>query len=68
MMHGDFKVYRCTLCFECSSVVECSLLVDPLSYSSFQPELYNWCNKGHGVYYPVCEMVHIKDSTYNWKK
>ena len=22
----------------------------------------DWCNKGHGMCYPVCEMVHIKDS------
>ena len=21
----------------------------------------NWCNKGRGMYYPVCEMVHLKD-------
>ena len=21
----------------------------------------NWCNKGRGMYHPVCEMVHIKD-------
>ena len=28
-------------------------MVDPLSY-------YNWC-KVHGMYYPVCEMVYIKD-------
>ena len=23
-----------------------------LSNFSFQPVLYNWCNKGHGMYYP----------------
>ena len=34
--------------------------VDPLSYFSFQPELHDWCNKGCGMYYPVCGMVHIK--------
>ena len=22
--------------------------------------LHNWCNKGSGMCYPVCEMVHIK--------
>ena len=32
----------------------------PLSYFSFQPVLYNWYTKGHGIYYPVCGMVHIK--------
>ena len=56
-----------------SSEVECSLMVrwvvgsilhgvDPLSYFSFQPVLHDWCNKGHGMCYPVCGMVHIKES------
>ena len=35
--------------------------VDPLSYFSFQPVLHDWCNKGHGLCYPVCGMVHIKE-------
>ena len=35
--------------------------VDPLSYFSFQPELDDWCNKGCGMCYPVCGMVHIKE-------
>ena len=34
--------------------------VDPLSYFSFQPVLHDWCNKGRGMYYPVCGMMHIK--------
>ena len=33
----------------------------PLSYFSFQPVLHNWCNKGRGMCYPVCRMVHIKE-------
>ena len=33
--------------------------VDRLSYFSFQPVLHDWCNKGHGMCYPVCGMVHI---------
>ena len=36
-------------------------MVDPLSYLSFQPMLHDWCNKGRGVCYPVCGMMHIKD-------
>ena len=28
---------------------------------SFQPVLHDWCNKGHGMCYPVCGMVHIKE-------
>ena len=35
--------------------------VDPLSYFSFQPVLHDWCNKGRGVCYPACEMMHIKE-------
>ena len=26
---------------------------------SFQPLLHDWCNKGHGMCYPVCGMMHI---------
>ena len=36
--------------------------VDPLSYFSFQPVLHDWCNKGRGMYYPVSDMVHIKET------
>ena len=35
--------------------------VDPLSYFSFQPVLHDWCNKGRGMCYPVCVMVHINE-------
>ena len=38
-----------------------SFMVDPLSYFSFQPVLHNWCNKGCGMCYPVCGMMHIKE-------
>ena len=34
---------------------------EPLSYFLFQPVLHDWCNKGHGMYYPVCGMIHIKE-------
>ena len=30
-------------------------------YFSFQPVLHDWCNKGSGMYYPVCGMMHIKE-------
>ena len=33
----------------------------PLSYFWFQLVLHNWCNKGCGMCYPVCGMVHIKE-------
>ena len=32
-----------------------------ICYYSFQPVLHNWCNKGRGMCYPVCGMVHIKE-------
>ena len=35
--------------------------VDPLSYFSFQPVLHNWHNKGCGMYYPACGMMHITE-------
>ena len=28
---------------------------------SFQPVLHDWYNKGRGMCYPVCGMVHIKE-------
>ena len=48
----------------CSSEVERSLMVRWVvgsSYFSFQPVLHDWCNKGRGMCYPVCGMVHIKE-------
>ena len=30
-------------------------------YFSFQPVLHDWCNKRHGMCYPVYGMVHIKE-------
>ena len=38
-----------------------SLMVTPLSYFSLQPMLHHWCNKGRGMCYPVCGIVHIKE-------
>ena len=35
--------------------------VDPLSHFSFQPVLHDWCNKGHGMCYHVCGIMHIKE-------
>ena len=36
-------------------------MVDSLSFFLFHPVFHNWCNKDHGMYYPVCGMVHIKE-------
>ena len=38
-----------------------SFMVDPLTYFSLQPVFHDWCNKGHGMYYPVYGMMHIKE-------
>ena len=35
--------------------------MDPLSCFSLQPVLHDWFNKGRGMCYPVCGMVHIKE-------
>ena len=35
--------------------------IDPLSFFTFLPVLHDWCNKGCGMCYPVCGMVHIKE-------
>ena len=34
--------------------------IDPESYCLFQPVLHDRSNKGHGMCYIVCGMVHIK--------
>ena len=44
----------------CDGSSDRSLMVDPLSYLSFQLVLHNWCNEGRGMCYLVCGMVHIK--------
>ena len=36
-------------------------MVNPLNYFLFQPVLHDWCNKGCGMCYPICGMVHIKE-------
>ena len=74
LMHGFIHsfTYLNALGAGRSSEVERSLMVrwvvgsilhgvDPLSYFSFQPVLHDWCNKGRGMCYPVCGMVHIKE-------
>ena len=38
-----------------------SFMVDPLCYFSFQPVLHDLCNKGCGMCYSVCWMMHIKE-------
>ena len=58
-------VCMCICAFVCVYIYVCmqTILhgVDPLSYFSFQPVLHDWRNKGRGMCYHVCGMVHIKE-------
>ena len=45
----------------CDGSSDRSFMVNTLSYFSFQPVLHDWCNKGCGMYYTVCGMMHIKE-------
>ena len=45
----------------CDGSSDRSFMVDPLSYFLFQLVLHDWCNKGRGMCYPVCVIVHIKE-------
>ena len=36
-------------------------MMGPMNCFSFQPVLHDWCSKGHGICYPVCGMMHIKE-------
>ena len=58
-----FNITHTITAFTHGAMVVGSILhgVDPLSYFSFQPVLHDWCNKGRGMCYPVCGMVHIKE-------
>ena len=33
----------------------------PIELLSIQPVLHDWCNKRHGMCYPICGMMHIKE-------
>ena len=46
----------------CNGSLDRSFMVDPLRYFSFQPVLHDWCNKCCGICYPVCGMMHIKET------
>ena len=37
------------------------IMMDPLRYFSFQTVLHDWCNKGRGLCYHLCGVVHIKE-------
>ena len=50
-----------SICLCCDGSLDQSFMVNPLSYISFQPVLHDWGNKGCGMCYPICGMVHIKE-------
>ena len=59
---SDIKELRGkSICSWCDGSWDQSLMVDSLSYFSFQPVLHVWYNKGRGLCYPVCGILHIKD-------
>ena len=35
--------------------------IDPSWGGPIEPVLHEWCNKGRGMCYPVCGMMHIKE-------
>ena len=37
-------------------------MVGPLGYFSLKSVPHDWRNKDHGMCYPVCGMMHIKES------
>ena len=57
-----------SVCSRYDGLSDRSLRVVPLSYFLFHPELHDWCNKGHGMCYPICEIVHIKEPLLLIKK
>ena len=40
----------------------------PIKLFLVQPVLHDWCNKGCGMCYPVCGIVHIKEPLLLIKK
>ena len=42
--------------------------MDPLSYFSFQPVLHDWCNIGHGMYYPDWDDAYKRTLAINRKE
>ena len=60
---NEWDMYNNTLCtlwlYEQQHTCT-SLWISKFNFS-VQPVLHDWCNKGHGMCYPVCWMVHIKE-------
>ena len=62
LAQNEMQLCGKSICSWCDGSSDRSFMVDPLSYFSFQPVLHDWCNRGHGMCYPLCGMMHIKES------
>ena len=43
-------------------------MVDPLGYFLFQPLPHDWCNKGHGMCYPIWDDAYKRTLAANLKE
>ena len=43
------------------NVVMCILIHLAMGHKIDHPVIHSWCNKGHGMYYPLCGMEHMND-------
>ena len=58
-MGKDLSITKNLFYLHTENVLLLFIQVHPLSYFSFQPMLHDLCNKGRGMCYPVCGIVHI---------
>ena len=65
LLNKDHNVYD-SICHQlcgksvnswCDRSSDRSFMVDPFNHFL----LHDWCNKGHGMCYPACRMMHIKE-------
>ena len=61
ILRSEMELYGKSVSSWCDGSSDQSFMVDSLRYLSFQPVLHDWCNKGRGMCYPVCEMMHTKE-------
>ena len=59
--HSDTERGNSLLPYGLLFPIKIQLNSDEESYTNNQPALHDWCNKSHGMCYPVCGMVHIKE-------
>ena len=59
LKHKNYYYYCC--CYYYYYYYYVVVVVIVVVTVSFQPVLHDWCNKGCGMCYPVCGMVHIKE-------